>query len=202
MIGLYPVPPQKALVLCCAAKSRCQAWERSQPGLPLGGGHIRTRTHDYTRHGTVTLFAALDYIAGKLLSATAPKHTHVEWLACLKPIDRETPPALPLHLIVDHDATHKHAAVKAWLAQHPRFHLHCTPTGASWMTLVERCFRDLTVDVVRDGSCQSVRELTSAIETDLAARNLCPQPYRWRADGASILRKIHAARTSLERKVT
>jgi transposase len=200
VIGLYLQPPQKALVLCCDEKSQCQALERSQPGLPLGIGHIRTRTHDYTRHGTVTLFAALDYLEGKIFSATAPKHTHVEWLEFLKQIDRETPPDLALHLIVDNYATHKHALVKAWLAKHPRFHLHFTPTGSSWLNLVERFFRDLTVDVVRDGSFRSVRELTHAIETYLAERNLAPKPYRWRADGASILKKIHAARSASKSK--
>ena len=200
VIGLYLQPPQKALVLCCDEKSQCQALERSQPGLPLGVGHICTRTHDYTRHGTITLFAALNYLEGKILSATAPNHTHVEWLAFLKQIDRETPPELALHLIVDNYATHKHAAVKAWLAKHPRFHLHFTPTSSSWLNLVERFFRDLTVDVVRDGSFQSVRELTRAIETYLAERNLTPKPYRWRADGASILKKISAARAALNRK--
>ena len=200
VIGLYLQPPQKALVLCCDEKSQCQALERSQPGLPLGVGHICTRTHDYTRHGTVTLFAALNYLEGKILSATAPNHTHVEWLAFLKQIDRETPPELALHLIVDNYATHKHAAVKAWLAKHPRFHLHFTPTSSSWLNLVERFFRDLTMDVVRDGSFQSVRELTRAIETYLAERNLTPKPYRWRADGASILKKISAARAALNSK--
>lgn len=202
VIGLYLQPPQKALVLCCDEKSQCQALERSQPGLPLGIGHIRTRTHDYTRHGTVTLFAALDYLGGKILSATAPKHTHAEWLDFLKQIDRQTPPDLALHLIGDKDSTHKHANVKAGLAKHPRFHLHFTPTGSSWLNLVERFFRDLTVDVVRDGSCQSVRELTRAMETYLAERNLSPKPYRWRADGASILKKIHAARAVLKNKDT
>ena len=202
VIGLYLQPPQKALVLCCDEKSQCQALERTQPGLPLGIGHIRTRTHDYTRHGTVTLFAALDYLEGKVLSATAPAHTHVEWLAFLQQIDRETPPELALHLIVDNYATHKHSVVKAWLAKHPRFHLHFTPTGSSWLNLVERFFRDLTVDVVRDGSFCNVRELTRAIETYLAERNLQPKPYRWRADGAEILRKIHAARAKLVSKET
>ncbi len=156
IIGLYLEPPQKALVLCCDEKSQCQALERTQPGLPLGVGQVRTRTHDYTRHGTVTLFAALSYLDGKILSQTAARHRHTEWLKFLQQLDRETPPELALHLIIDNYATHKHARVKAWLAWHPRFHLHCTPTGSSWLTLVERFFRDLTVDVVREGSFASV----------------------------------------------
>jgi transposase len=202
VIGLYLQPPQKALVLCCDEKSQCQALERTQPGLPLGLGHIRTRTHDYIRHGTVTLFAALNYLDGRILSTTADQHTHVEWLAFLKQIDRETPPGLDLHLIIDNYATHKHAAVRTWLKKHPRFHLHFTPTGSSWLNLVERFFRDLTVEVVREGSFTSVRELARAIADYLAERNLQPKPYRWRATGAEILRKLHAARAAIVSKDT
>ncbi len=131
----------------------------------LGVGHIKTRTHDYIRHGTVTLFAALSYLDGKILSRTAEQHTHKEWLAFLKVIERETPAGLQIHLIIDNYATHKHPAVKAWLARHSRFHLHFTPTGSSWLNLVERFFRDLTEDVVREGSFGSVPELVRAMET-------------------------------------
>jgi len=197
VVGLYLNPPQKALVLCCDEKTQCQALERTQPGLPLGMGHIRTRTHDYIRHGTLTLFAALNYLEGKILSAIAPRHTHKEWLAFLRQLDRECPKELDLHLIVDNYSTHKHEKVKRWLGRHPRFHMHFTPTGSSWMNLVERFFRDLTVDVVREGSFGSVRELACAIESYLSERNENPKPYRWRADGAQILRKIHAARLSI-----
>src|SRR5207253_2899743 len=168
VIGLYPNPPDRALVLCCDEKSQCQALERTQPGLPLGVGHIKTRTHDYIRHGTVTLFAALSYLDGKILSRTAEQHTHKEWLAFLKLIDRETPGGLEIHLIMDNYATHKHPAVKSWLARHPRFHLHFTPTSSSWLNLVERFFRDLTQDVVREGSFGSVQELVRSMETYLA----------------------------------
>ncbi len=144
VIGLYLNPPDKALVLCCDEKSQCQALERTQPALPLGMGHIRTATHDYIRHGTVTLFAALNYLEGKIVSMLAEQHRHQEWLRFLKRIDRQTPKGLDLHLIVDNYATHKRPEVRAWLAKHPRFHLHFTPTSASWMNLVERFFRDLT----------------------------------------------------------
>lgn len=194
VIGLYLNPPDKALVLCCDEKSQCQALERTQPGLPLGIGHIRTRTHDYTRHGTVTLFAALNYLDGRILSTTAPKHTHVEWLAFLKKLHRQTPADLTLHLIVDNYSTHKHAAVRAWLGKHPRVHVHFTPTGSSWLNLVERFFRQLTDDVVRDGSFGSVAELVTAINVHLAHHNLKPKPYRWKAQGAAILEKIQRAR--------
>src|SRR5436305_377913 len=144
VIGLYLDPPEKALVLCCDEKSQCQALERTQPGLPLGVGHIRTRTHDYIRHGTLTLFAALNYLDGKLISRIAKRHRHQEWLAFLKTINREVPAGLTIHLIADNYATHKHATVKAWLPKHPRFHMHFTPTSSSWLNLVERFSRDLT----------------------------------------------------------
>ena len=198
IIALYLNPPHKALVLCCDEKSQCQALERTQPGLPLGVGHIRTQTHDYVRHGTLTLFAALSYLDGRILSQTAARHTHVEWLRFLKQIDRETPPGIDLHLIVDNYATHKHAQVRAWLGKHPRFHMHFTPTSSSWMNLIERFFRDLTVDVVRHGSFQSVKELTYAITDYLAERNLNPTRYEWRAKGADILAKIQRARQKQE----
>lgn len=199
VIGLYLNPPEKALVLCCDEKSQCQALERTQPSLPLGlDGYVRTRTHDYRRHGTITLFAALNYLDGKIISRTELKHTHVEWLRFLKQIDRDTPRLLDIHMIVDNYGTHKHEKVKRWLERHPRFTMHFTPTGSSWMNLVERFFRDLTVEVVRDGSFQSVRELVADIETYLAQRNLSPQPYRWKADGESILRKIADARKAME----
>lgn len=196
VIGLYLNPPARALVLCCDEKSQCQALERTQPGLPLGVGHIKTRTHDYIRHGTVTLFAALSYLDGKILSRTAPQHTHKEWLAFLKQIDRETPAGLAVHLIIDNYATHKHPVVKAWLTRRPRFHLHFTPTSSSWLNLVERFFRDLTEDVVREGSFESVRQLVLAMEAYLAERNLAPKRYVWRKKGEEILAKISRARAT------
>src|SRR3954447_874126 len=162
VIGLYLNPPDRALVLCCDEKSQCQALERTQPGLPLGVGHIRTRTHDYYRHGTVTLFAALNYLDGKIIGRTEAHHTHVEWLRFLKQLDRDTPKDLDLHLIADNYATHKHANVKAWIARHPRFHIHFTPTGSSWLNLVERFFADITQEAIRDGSFNSVRQLIVA----------------------------------------
>jgi transposase len=198
VIGLYVNPPQRALVLCCDEKSQCQALERSQPGLPLGLGHIRTQTHDYVRHGTTTLFAALNTLDGRVIARTETRHTHVEWLRFLRQIERETPPELTLHLIVDNYATHKHPAVKAWLARHPRVRQHFTPTSSSWLNLVERFFRDLTQEVVREGSFQSVPELVRTIKAWLAERNRQPLRYVWRAEGAAILEKIARARSKLE----
>ena len=171
-----------------------QALERTQPGLPLGTGHIRTKTHDYYRHGTITLFAALNYRDGKIISRAEPRHTHVEWLGFLKQLDRDTPGGLDLHLIIDNYATHKHAEVKAWLARRPRFHIHFTPTGSSWLNLVERFFADITQDAIRDGSFTSVRQLVTAIEDYLALRNEQPKRYQWRAKGEEIPAKIQRAR--------
>ncbi len=197
VIGLYLNPPDKALVLCCDEKSQCQALERTQPVLPLGVGHIRTATHDYIRHGTVTLFAALNYLEGKIVSMLAAQHRHQEWLRFLKKIDRQTPKGMDLHLIVDNYATHKHPEVRTWLAKHPRFHLHFTPTSASWMNLVERFFRDLTEDVVREGSFRHVNELCDQILAYLAERNANPTRYTWNAKGEDILRKIQQAKQAL-----
>lgn len=198
VIGLYMNPPERAMVLCCDEKSQCQALERSQLGLPLNPGHNRTRTHDYIRHGTVTLFAALNYLDGKLITRTEARHTHVEWLRFLKQIERETPKDIDIHLIVDNYCTHKHQKVKAWLARRPRFHLHFTPTSSSWLNLVERFFGELTQEVIREGSFTSVRELVNDIDAYLAERNDNPKPYRWHAKGEIILKKIKHARDALE----
>lgn len=197
VVGLYLNPPTQAVVLCCDEKSQCQALERTQPGLPLGVGHINTRTHDYTRHGTVTLFAALNYLNGKILAQRAARHRHQEWLAFLKHIDGEVPAYAEIHVILDNYATHKHPKVKAWLAKHPRFHLHFTPTSSSWLNLVERFFRDLSQDVVLPGSFASVDELVGSIWAYLEERNLHPSRYEWRAEGSEILKKIQRAREVL-----
>src|SRR6201997_5396572 len=173
VIGLYLNPPDKALVLCCDEKSQCQALERTQPGLPLGIGHIRTKTHDYVRHGTLTLFAALNYLEGKLITRLAARHRHQEWLAFLKTIDEETPGDLAIHIIADNYAPHKHPAVPRWLDRHARFQMHYTPTSSSWMNLVERFFRDLT-EFITEKSFASTRELADAIIAFLAARNENP----------------------------
>jgi len=197
VIGLYLDPPAKALVLCCDEKSQCQALERTQLGLPLAPKRPPTMTHDYVRHGTVTLFAALEQLTGRLITRTEACHTHVEWLRFLKQIDRETPHQLALHLIADNYATHKHPKVRAWLQRHPRFTMHFTPTSSSWLNMVERFFADLTGDVIRAGSFTSVRDLVRDINTYLAARNAAPKPYVWKASGAEILAKIRRARIAL-----
>lgn len=208
VIGLYLDPPDKALVFCCDEKSQCQALERTQPGLPLGTGHIRTRTHDYIRHGTLTLFAALNYLDGRIIRRTAERHTHAEWLAFLKQIDKEAPEGLALHLIIDNYSTHKHPKVKSWITWRNRRHakahgmdrivLHFTPTSSSWMNLVERFFRDLTEDAIRDGSFTSLKELEESIEAYLAERDANPRRYVWKAKGSEILAKIQRARAAME----
>jgi transposase/transcriptional regulator with XRE-family HTH domain len=193
VIGLYLAPPDQALVLCCDEKSQIQALQRTQPGLALQAGHLPTQTHDYCRHGTVTLFAALDYLQGKIIARTERRHTHREWLRFLQQIEEETPAGVQLHLIVDNYATHKHAKVKAWLARHPRFHLHFTPTSSSWLNLVERFFRDLSQQALVGASFGSVPELLDSIWHYLAEHNLRPKRYVWRADGQRVLEKIRRA---------
>ena len=196
VIGLYLDPPAQALVLCCDEKSQCQALERTQLGLPLAPKRPRTMTHDYIRHGTVTLFAALSQLTGQLITRTEGRHTHVEWLRFLKQIDRETPRELDLHLIADNYATHKHPKVRAWLDSHPRFKMHFTPTSSSWLNMVERFFADLTSDVIRAGSFTSVHNLVRDINAYLAERNAAPRAYVWKACGADILAKIRRARAA------
>jgi transposase len=200
IIGLYLNPPQRAVVLCCDEKSQCQALERSQPGLPLGLGHIRTRTHDYVRHGTTTLFAALNTLDGRVIARTETRHTHLEWLRFLRQIERETPPALTLHLIVDNYATHKHPAVKAWLARHPRIQQHFTPTSSSWLNMVERFFRDLTQRRLRRGVFRDVEELITAIGNYIDQHNKKPKPFIWTAKAADILEKVKRARAALDNR--
>ncbi len=207
VIGLYLNPPERSLVLCCDEKSQCQALERTQPALPLGPHRVRTGTHDYVRHGTITLFAALSYLDGKIFRQTAERHTHKEWLGFIKLLEKQTPADLTLHLIVDNYATHKHPKVGSWIKwinqRHRKAHgvermvMHFTPTSSSWMNLVERFFRDLTVDCIRDGSFTSVEELVESIEAYLAQRDFDPKRYVWKAEGAEILRKIQRAKEAL-----
>lgn len=195
VLGLYLHPPEKARVLCCDAKRECQARERTQPGLPLGQGHIHTRPHDAYRHGTLTLFAALPYLEGKLLARTEFQHPHLEGLRFLKQIDRETPRDLTRHLIRDNYCPHKETSGQEWLAQkRRRFQVPFTPTGSSWMNVVERFFRDIPQDGIREGSFTRVRELSEAIITYLADRNEHPKRSRWKAKGEEILAKIERAR--------
>ncbi len=181
VVGLYLNPPDQAIVLCMDEKSSVQALDRTQPSLPMVKGRAATMTHDYKRHGTTTLFAALDVLTGKVIGSCLPKHRHSEFVRFLKTIDAEVPAGLQVHLILDNYATHKHPNVLAWLGKHPRFHLHFTPTSSSWLNLVERWFRELTEKALRRGVFHSVPDLITAIEAYLDAHNDDPKPFVWTA---------------------
>ncbi len=200
IVGLYLNPPEHALVLCCDEKSQVQALDRSQPGLPLKQGLAGTMTHYYKRHGTTTLFAALNVLDGQVIGQCQPRHRHEEWLGFLRQIHRETPKDKSLHLICDNYATHKHPAVQAWLTQHPRFHMHFTPTSASWLTMVERFFRDLSTQRLDRGVFRSVPELTAAIKDYVVVHNKNPKPFIWTAKAADILQKVIRANRRLSSK--
>jgi len=200
IVGLYMSPPEHALVLCCDEKSQVQALDRTQPGLPLKKGRAQTMTHDYKRHGTTTLFAALNVLDGQVIGQCQSRHTHAEWLKFLRKIDRETPKDKTLHLIADNYATHKHPAVQHWLAQHPRFNMHFTPTSASWLNMVERFFRDLTTERLRCGVFTSVPELVTAIDDYVVHHNVDPKPFIWTKSARDILQKVIRANSRLSSK--
>ena len=200
VVGLYLSPPEHALVLCCDEKSQVQALDRTQPGLPMKRGRAATMTHDYKRHGTTTLFAAMNTLDGSIISRCQSRHRHTEWLAFLKQIDRQTPADKELHLICDNYATHKHPVVQLWLDTHPRFHMHFTPTSASWLNMVERFFRDITVERLRNGVFRSVAELTQAIEEYIEQHNKNPKPFIWTAKAQDILAKVIRANARLSSK--
>ena len=202
IVGLYLDPPEHALVLCCDEKTQIQALDRTQPGLPLKRGRGKTMTHDYKRNGVTTLFAALNVLTGQVLSMTDQLHRHQEWLRFLKTIDRQTPKNKNLHLIVDNYATHKHPEVLAWLAKHPRFHIHFTPTSASWLNMVERFFRDITDKRIRRGVFTSVAELEAAINEYIAVHNAKPKPFIWTARASDILAKVTRARVVLNKNTS
>jgi len=197
--GLYLNPPEQALVLCVDEKSQVQALERTQPGLPLGLGYVQGITHDYYRHGTTTLFAALDVASGTVLSQCKPRHRHQEFLAFLRYLDAQIPSRLDLHLIVDNYATHKHVKVRSWLARHPRYHLHFTPTYASWLNQVERWFALITQRAIRRGSFTSVPQLVAKIDQFVAHYNRHARPFLWTATADSILGKFERLCTVINR---
>jgi transposase len=199
VVGLYINPPDKAVVLCLDEKSQIQALDRTQPSLPMKRGRAGTMTHDYKRNGTTTLFAALDVLSGKVIGQCLPQHTNNELLHFLKKIDREVPKGLAVHVITDNYGTRGHDNVQAWLAKHPRFHFHFTPTSSSWLNLVERWFRDLTDKAIRRGVFRSVPELVAAIEAYLAAHNKDPKPFVWTASAEEILEKVRRGRIALGR---
>jgi len=198
VVGLYLNPPEKAIVLCIDEKSQIQALQRTQPGLPLKKGRCGTMTHDYKRHGTTTLFAALDVLAGKVIGDCYKCHRHQEFLKFLRRIHQEFPGKAPLHLVMDNYGTHGTPEVKAWLNRHPRFVVHYVPTSCSWLNLIERWFAELTNKRIRRDSFLSIEDLIAAIQEFLAAWNEAPKPFVWTATVDSILAKLSRCRQTLE----
>lgn len=190
IVGLYLNPPDKAIVLCVDEKSQIQALDRTQPVLPIGLGYVEGVTHDYVRHGTTTLFAALDIVSGRVLTQCRKRHRHQEYLDFLKHIETNVPKDLDVHLVVDNYATHKHERVKRWLALHPRYHVHFTPTYASWLNQVEIWFNRITQQAIRRGTFGSVKELVSKIDQFVKHYNANTKPFLWTATADSILDKI------------
>jgi transposase len=199
VVGLYLNPPDKALVVCVDEKSQIQALDRTQPGLPLKKGRCGTMTHDYKRHGTTTLFAALEVAQGKVIGQCFARHRHQEFLKFLKRLDAEFPVEMNLHLVMDNYGTHKHPRVQSWLQRHPRFVAHFVPTSSSWLNLIERWFGELTGKRIRRGVFISVDDLIAAIEQFLAAWNAKPKPFIWTATVESIIEKLTHCKQTLER---
>ena len=204
VVGLYLNPPDKAVVLCMDEKTSIQALDHTQ-ALPMVKGRAGTTTGDYTRHGTTTLFAALNVIDGTVIGSCMDKHRHEEFLKFLRKVGREVPKGLAVHMILDNYATHKHKDVVAWLAKHPRFQLHFTPTSSSWLNLVsvnERWFRELTGKALRRGVFHSVPDLIAAIEKYMKVHNNEPKAFVWTATAESILTKVRRGRVALNQTVT
>jgi len=188
--GLYLNPPDNALVLCVDEKTQIQALERSQPELPMGLGYVDGVTHDYFRHGTTTLFAALDIATGTVIAQCKPRHRHQKFLSFLNHIERSVPAELDVHVVMDNYATHKHAKVRAWFAKRPRYHVHFTPTYASWLNQVERWFGLISQRAIKRGSFRNVKSLIERIEKYIASHNTSGAPFKWTATAASILEKL------------
>lgn len=189
VVGLYLDPPEHALVLSCDEKSQILALDRTQKCLPLFPGRLKTLTHDYRRNGTSTLFAAIELAEGKIIAECLPRHRHQEWIRFLKKIDAETPKDLDLHLIVDNYATHKHPQVERWLKKHKRFHMHFIPTSSSWLNVIERWFRDITQNRIRNGVFKSVKQLEQVIGDYIAHHNANPTTFVWTKKAEDILKK-------------
>jgi putative transposase len=190
IVGLYLNPPENAVVLCVDEKSGIQALERTQPMLPMGVGYVEGVTHDYRGHGTTTLFAALDTAKGQVLAQCRPRHRHQEYQGFLREIEKNVPETLDVHIIVDNYATHKHPRVKRWLAARPRFHVHFTPTYASWLNQVEIWFNRITQQAIRRGTFRSVKELVEKIDQYVQTSNHHAQPFVWTATADSIFAKV------------
>lgn len=190
IVGLYLSPPKKAVILSVDEKSQIQALDRTQPILPMGLGYVEGVTHDYIRHGTTTLFAALDIVSGRVMGQCKRRHRHQEYLGFLKHVDQQVPDQMEIHAIVDNYATHRHKAVQNWLARHPRWHIHYTPTYASWLNQVEIWFNIITQQAIRRGTFSSVKELVRKIQHYIDNYNRHPRPFVWTATADSILAKV------------
>ena len=190
IVGLYLNPPDNAMVLCVDEKSQIQALDRTQPMLSLGLGYVEGVTHDYIRHGTTTLFAALDIVSGKVITQCKPRHRHQEFLQFLRHIDANVPKDLDIHLVVDNYTTHKHQKVRRWLAMRPRYHIHFTPTYSSWINQVEIWFNIITQKAIRRGTFRSVKDLITNIQSFANHYNAQSKPFAWTATAESILEKV------------
>jgi transposase len=199
VVGLYLNPPDRAIVLSCDEKGQIKALDRTQKSLPMFPGRLKTMTHDYNRNGTTTLFAAIELAEGRIIAECMPRHRHQEWIRFLKKIDAETPPELDLHLIVDNYATHKHPKVLNWLKRHKRFHIHFTPTSSSWLNVIERWFRDITCNRIRNGVFRSVEALERAIRDYIDDHNRNPKSFVWTKKAEDILEKVARARAALNK---
>ena len=203
MVGLYLAPPEKALLLCVDEKSQIQALDRSQPLSPMLPGQPERRTHDYFRHGATSLFAALDVKTGRVFGKLKQHRRHQELLAFLRHLEAQVrglhPGGIDVHLVLDSYAAHTHLRVKAWLLERPRWHLHFTPTGASWLNQVERFFAELTTRQLRRGVFRSVTHLRSSIRRHLVSPNADAKPFRWSADADTILRRVAQAAERMQR---
>jgi len=198
VVGLYLNPPEKALVLCVDEKSQIQALDRTQPALPLRPGIPARQTHDYVRHGTTTLFAALELLEGKVIGSCMPRHRHTEFLEFLDQIDRSLPKRREIHIVMDNYGTHTHPKVEAWFEARPRYHVHFVPTSASWLNLVERWFAEITRKRIRRGTFKSVPALEKAIRDYIRLHNKEPRAFVWTASASRILRKVRRCKEALE----
>jgi transposase len=199
IVGLYLSPPEHAIVLSCDEKSQIQALDRTQPSLPLWKGRCGTMTHDYKRNGTTSLFAAMNILDGTIIGTCMERHRHQEWIKFLNLVKQSVPEDRDVHLICDNYATHKHPKVKKWLDHNKRFHVHFTPTSASWLNMVERFFRDITCNRLKRGIFRSVEELVQAIMGYLANHNESPKPFIWTATAQDILEKVKRGRATLNK---
>lgn len=198
VVGLYLNPPDKALVFCADEKSQIQALDRTSPIFPMRPGIPAQQTHDYIRHGTTTLFAALNVLDGTVIGTCKPRHRHIEFISFLDRIDDATPRRREIHMILDNYRTHKHSVVNEWLEAHPRFHLHFIPTSSSWLNLVERWFAEITRKQIRRGTFRSVSALIKTINAYLRENNKNPRPFVWTASASSIMNKIRRCREALD----